>query len=462
MTLKLDICILAAGIGSRMKSDKPKVMQTLGGQPLLAHLLKTVQSLGDCHVHVVIGPEGKSYADQFERFPNIDFVEQRDRLGTGHALMQAMPLVRDEAVVMVLLGDGPLVSQSTLDSFRQLDCDLGILSVDMEDPFNYGRIIRDESGGVVAIVEERDASAEQKRLREINTGGMLMSAESLHRWLPQLTTENEQQEYLLTDIVSIAVAEGAKVDACKANDPMEVTGINTFSQLAALERQFQLKQAEQLMAAGVQIMDPARLDIRGEVVTGRNVKIDVNVIFEGNVELGDDVVIGPNCVITDCRIGQGSEIKANSVLEGALLESGCAVGPFARLRPGTVLSEDVAIGNFVEVKKSKLGKGSKASHLAYLGDSTIGHTVNIGAGTITCNYDGVNKWETHVGNDVFIGSNTSLVAPVSIGNGSTTGAGSTITKDVQDGVLALGRGRQAIIDKWKRPVKADKKISGDN
>jgi bifunctional UDP-N-acetylglucosamine pyrophosphorylase/glucosamine-1-phosphate N-acetyltransferase len=328
---------------------------------------------------------------------------------------------------LILLGDAPLVKRATLDELTSVDADLTVLTVDMVEPYNYGRILRQDER-VMEIIEEKDANKQQRSITEINSGVMVADGKKLVSWLKQLTDDNAQKEFLLT-------------------------GINTFSQLAGLERALQHKTAQQLMDQGVQLMDPARIDVRGNLVVGRGVSIDVNAIFEGEVTIGDDVAIGPNCVITDSQIGTGSVIKANSVLERAIVGERCSVGPFARLRPGAELEDEVAVGNFVEIKKSKLGKGSKASHLTYLGDSSIGAGANIGAGTITCNYDGVNKYETHIGDGAFIGSNSSLVAPVSIGAGATVGAGSTITKDVEANALALGRGKQKSIANWQRPTK---------
>ena len=384
---------------------------------------------------------------------HINWVTQVDRRGTGHAVLQALPAFAADARVMILVGDVPLITSATLSALAAVEADLTVLTVELDNPTGYGRIIRDATGDFLEIVEERDASDAQRRVREISTGIMVASAERLSAWLPQLTDDNDQQEFLLPDIIKIARAEGARVSTCLTENPLEVTGVNTFAQLAELERGHQLEQAKKFMGSGVHIIDPNRFDVRGDAEIGRDTVIDVNVILEGKVAIGEGVRIGPNVVIKDATIGAGSEIKANTHIDGAILEENCSAGPFARLRPGTYLCRDVAIGNFVEVKKSKLGVGTKASHLAYLGDSTLGSSVNIGAGTITCNYDGVNKWETHIGNDVFVGSNTSLVAPVSVGAGSTTGAGSTITKDVPEGVLAVGRGRQTTIAGWKRPEK---------
>lgn len=450
MSRFLEICILAAGVGSRMRSNRPKTLQPLAGRPLLAHLLDTVAQLEADQTHVIVGQGADEVRAAFADRTDINWVYQHERLGTGHAMQQAVPSLAAHGRVLMLLGDAPLISLASLRSLTESTSDLSILSVDMAEPFNYGRIIRDGER-VTRIVEEKDASDAEQLITEINTGVMCASTAGLRDWLARLDSDNAQQEYLLTDIVEHANAAGCLVSAIKAKDPVEVTGINTFEQLANLERHYQMTRAKELMAQGVHLADPARVDIRGELTTGADVSIDVNVIFEGSVKLGDGVRIGPNCVIKDTVIGAGSVIKANSVTEGATIGSNCSVGPFARLRPGAVLADEVGIGNFVEVKKTTLGRGSKASHLAYLGDSTLGEGVNIGAGTITCNYDGVNKYETHIGDGAFIGSNSSLVAPVTIGAGSTVGAGSTITKDVDEQVLAIGRGKQVTISNWQRP-----------
>ena len=452
MSQSLEICILAAGVGSRMRSDKPKVLQTLAGKPLLEHLLETVSSLSPTRIHVVVGQGSEEIKAKFPERADINWVYQAERKGTGHAMQQATTAVDQDSRVLILLGDAPLVKKATLVELTSVDADLTVLTVDMPDPYNYGRILRQDSR-VLEIVEEKDASDQQRSIKEINSGVMVADAAKLVSWLNQLTDDNAQKEFLLTDIVRYANNEGSIVKAYKTDDPVEVTGINTFTQLARLERTLQRLKALELMDQGVQLMDPERIDVRGNLTVGRGVSIDVNSIFEGEITIGDDVVIGPNCVITDSKIGTGSVIKANSVLEQTIVGDHCSVGPFARLRPGSELADQVAVGNFVEIKKSKLGKGSKASHLTYLGDSSIGAGVNIGAGTITCNYDGANKYQTNIGEGAFIGSNSSLVAPLNIGAGATIGAGSTITKDVDPNVLALGRGKQKSIANWQRPTK---------
>jgi bifunctional UDP-N-acetylglucosamine pyrophosphorylase/glucosamine-1-phosphate N-acetyltransferase len=448
----LEVCILAAGVGSRMRSNKPKALQTIAGKPLLAHLLATVDQLNPTAIHVVIGQGADEVKQAFANRADINWVYQAERLGTGHAMQQVAAHLKGTGRVLMLLGDAPLLKVETIQALTAVEADLAVLSVDMDDPFNYGRIIRDGEK-VLRIVEEKDTTDAERAIPEINTGVMSADAGGLLNWLGLLDNKNAQKEYLLTDIIEHANQADFRVGAYKSEDPVEVTGINTFAQLAALERALQNRNAETLMNEGVQVMDPARLDVRGNLTCGRGVCLDVNVIIEGEVILGDNVTIGPNCIIKDSNIGDGSTIKANSVVDEAVVGAGCSVGPFARLRPGSDLGDEVSIGNFVEVKKSKLGRGSKASHLAYLGDATIGEEVNIGAGTITCNYDGANKYETHIGDAAFIGSNSALVAPVKIGAGSTVGAGSTITKDVEAEVLVVGRGRQKSISNWDRPVK---------
>jgi len=455
MSDHLEIAILAAGIGSRMRSNKAKVLQTLAGKPLLGYLLDAVDQLDPAAVHAVIGQDAENVKTTFAHLEHINWVHQAERLGTGHAMQQVFPHLKGTGRVLVLLGDCPLIQPETIRGLVNQDADLSVLTVDMDNPFNYGRIIR-QGEQIRRIVEEKDTDAAQKQIKEINTGVMAADVRSLGTWLSQLTNDNAQAEYLLTDIVEHANAGGKKVSGWKVKDPVEVTGINTFAQLAALERALQSKQTEELMLSGVQVMDPARLDIRGKVTAGKGVRLDVNVILEGDVTLGDDVDIGPNCIIKDSIIERGALIRANSVIEEASVGPGAIIGPFARLRPGAELAEDVHIGNFVEVKKSRLGKGSKANHLAYIGDATIGEGVNYGAGAITCNYDGANKHQTVIEDDAFIGTNVSLVAPVTVGAGATVGAGSAVSKDVGPNELAVARGKQVAIKNWKRPRKGDK------
>ena len=446
---KVEICILAAGMGSRMKSDKPKVLHTLAGRPLVGHLIQTVQIVAPEKIHMVIG-KGADQVKQAFADSDLNWVMQNEQKGTGHAVMQALPDISADSKVLILYGDAPLIRPQTALALINADCDLGILTVNLDNPFNYGRILRGDGEQVLAIVEEKDATEEQRKICEINSGVMVTTGKLLTDWLARIDTNNAQQEYLLTDIVGLANEDGCKVRAIVTDDPLEASGVNNFTQLAALERVYQMRQAEELMDAGVHIIDPARIDIRGNLSAGKNVRIDVNCIFEGDVTLGNDVTISSNCVIKDSTIADGSLIKPNSMLEEAIVGEKCSVGPFARLRPGAHLVNTVSVGNFVEVKKTTMGHGSKASHLAYLGDAEIGADVNIGAGTITCNYDGVNKHLTEIEDNVFVGSNSSLVAPVRIGEGATIGAGSTITHEVEGG-LAIGRGKQKVIANWKGP-----------
>ena len=453
MSITIEVCILAAGLGSRMKSDKAKVLQTLAGRPLLDYLLEAAGALNPAAIHVVIGQGADQVRAAYGHRDDINWVFQSERLGTGHAMQQVSPNLGDDSRVLVMLGDCPLIKAESLRSLTGESADLAVLTVDMPDPSGYGRIVRDENGQILAIVEEKDTSDSQKAISEINTGLMAADAAALKGWLARLDADNAQQEYLLTDIVLHANDEGRQVSAFKVGDPTEVSGVNTFAQLADLERRLQMDRTKELMERGVQVMDPARLDIRGVVTTGRGVSLDINVILEGEVELGDEVEVGPNCIIKDSKIEAGALIRANSIVEEAVVGAGSIIGPYARLRPGAELAEEVHIGNFVEVKKSSIGRGSKANHLAYLGDATIGCDVNIGAGTITCNYDGANKHQTTIGDRVFVGTNTSLVAPVELGEGSTTGAGSTITRDVEEDALAITRVKQTSVSNWKRPTK---------
>ena len=444
----LEVCILAAGLGTRMKSQRPKALQTLAGRTLLAHQLATISRLEPSRIHVVIGQGADQIRDAFVDDNRVHWILQEERLGTGHAMMQAMLHVSDNADVLIVLGDVPLISLDTMRRLTESGADLSVLSVLLDDPTGYGRIVRDDAGQVRRIVEQRDADDIERAIHEINTGVMSVSAGLLNEWLPRLDRNNEQNEYLLTDLVALANDEHRTVEGVLAENPLEVTGINSRQQLATLERDLQKKIADDLMAQGVQLADPMRLDVRGELLVGRDVFIDVGCVFEGRCELADGVTVGPYSVIRDSTIGPDSVIKSHAVLDGATVASECSVGPFARLRPEARIEEGAAIGNFVEIKKSVVGRGSKASHLAYLGDSTIGEDVNIGAGTITCNYDGVNKHQTNIGDGVFVGSNTSLVAPVSVADGASIGAGSVITTDVPSQSLAIGRGRQRNIEGW--------------
>ncbi|MEJ6703277.1 MAG: bifunctional UDP-N-acetylglucosamine diphosphorylase/glucosamine-1-phosphate N-acetyltransferase GlmU [Pseudomonadales bacterium] len=449
MNKAIEVCILAAGKGTRMKSSKPKVLHPIAGRPMLRHLVSTVQSLNINNVHVVVGSGADEVKQSFQN-DDIDFVLQLEQKGTGHAVMQALPHLDESKRVLILLGDAPLLKAETIEQMLKCECDLGVLTVIQANPFNYGRIIR-QHDQIIEIVEEKDAGDEQRQISEVNTGVMIADVKKLSRWLDRITPENSQGELLLTDIVKMANSDGDVVKGIVAADPIEVQGVNDFEQLSQLERYYQTSIAKQLMQGGVHLMDPNRIDVRGDLKVGADSTIDINCIFEGNVSLGSNVRVGANCKIIDSTIADNVEIKPNSIIEGASLEAGCSVGPFVRLRPGAQLGQDVAIGNFVEVKKTTLGRGSKASHLSYLGDAIIGAGVNIGAGTITCNYDGVNKHITEIQDDVFVGSNTALVAPVVVGQGSTIAAGSTITKQIDADSLAIGRGRQKNLSNWKGP-----------
>lgn len=449
MNKTIEVCILAAGKGTRMKSSKPKVLHPIAGRPMLRHLVSTVQSLDINNVHVVVGSGADEVKQSFQN-DDIDFVLQLEQKGTGHAVMQALPHLDESKRVLILLGDAPLLKAETIEQMLKCECDLGVLTVIQANPFNYGRIIR-QHDQIIEIVEEKDAGDEQRQISEVNTGVMIADVKKLSRWLDRITPENSQGELLLTDIVKMANSDGDVVKGIVAADPIEVQGVNDFEQLSQLERYYQTSIAKQLMQGGVHLMDPNRIDVRGDLKVGADSTIDINCIFEGNVSLGSNVRVGANCKIIDSTIADNVEIKPNSIIEGASLEAGCSVGPFVRLRPGAQLGQDVAIGNFVEVKKTTLGRGSKASHLSYLGDAIIGAGVNIGAGTITCNYDGVNKHITEIQDDVFVGSNTALVAPVVVGQGSTIAAGSTITKQIDADSLAIGRGRQKNLSNWKGP-----------
>jgi bifunctional UDP-N-acetylglucosamine pyrophosphorylase / glucosamine-1-phosphate N-acetyltransferase len=451
--MPLEIVVLAAGLGKRMRSDLPKVLHPLAGRPLLAHVLDTARALSPRKVHLVHGHGAEKVREAFAG-QDIAWILQAEQLGTAHAVMQAMPHIGADADVLLLYGDVPLVRAATLERLIRAAGDgLALLTAELADPAAYGRIVRDASGRVTRIVEARDASPKERAIREINAGFYALSARRLGTWLKKIDNRNAQKEYYLTDLVALAVAEKVPVTAVKADDGWEVAGVNAKRELAELERQYQRMTCERLLEAGVTLADPARTDVRGELACGKDVSIDVNCVFEGRVSLGDGVRIGPNCLVRNCAIGAGSEIHAFSHLEDAEVGTRCRVGPFARLRPGARLAEDVHVGNFVEVKASRLGRGSKANHLAYIGDSELGARVNVGAGTITCNYDGVSKHRTVIEDDCFIGSDATLVAPVRIAKGSYIGAGSTISKDTPAGQLTVARARQVSIPSWKPPKK---------
>ncbi|PPK51185.1 bifunctional UDP-N-acetylglucosamine diphosphorylase/glucosamine-1-phosphate N-acetyltransferase GlmU [Marinobacter persicus] len=451
----LHVVILAAGQGSRMKSALPKVLHPVAGKPMLHHVIDTARQLGAEKIHTVIG-HGADKVQASLDDGAVNWVMQTEQLGTGHAVAQALPDLPDDARVLVLYGDVPLTSRATLESMvADLDeSNLALLTVDMEHPHGYGRIVRNQADQVQSIVEQKDASAEQQEIKEVNTGILAVSARHLKSWLPTLSNSNAQGEYYLTDIIAMAVDHGLGVTVSQPLNPFEVQGVNNRLQLAELERWYQRQQAERLMTEGASLADPARVDVRGELTIGNDLWIDVNVVFEGNVSLGSNVTIGPGCVIKDASIADGVTIKAHSVIEGATVGTNAEIGPFARLRPGTELGADTKVGNFVETKKAVVGEGSKINHLSYVGDTLMGRHVNVGAGTITCNYDGANKHQTVMGDGVFVGSNSALVAPVTLGVDATIGAGSTITRDVADNELAIARGKQRNIEGWERPKKA--------
>jgi len=456
--MPLSIVVLAAGQGTRMKSDFPKVLQPLAGKPLLGHVLERCEELGAGQVYVVYGHGGEKVQQAFADRA-VHWVLQSEQLGTGHAVQQAAPLLGEDEQVLLLCGDVPLIGTATLKTLlRGLDRGpLAVLTVELEDATGYGRVLRNPEGDVTAIVEHRDANAEQRGIREVNSGLMAARSGDLKRWLAGLGKDNSQGEYYLTDIIGMAVAEGHRVTAVGCPDPQQVRGINDKVQLAEAEAVYRGWQAERLMLAGVTLADPARIDIRGSLNCGRDVFIDVNAVFEGKVSLGDRVSIGPNAYLKDVELGSDCQVLPNVVMEQVKAGQGCAIGPFARLRPDTHLADRAKVGNFVEIKKSLIGPGSKVNHLTYVGDTTVGQTVNIGAGTITCNYDGANKFQTVIGDGAFIGSGVMLVAPVTIGARSVIGAGSVISKNAPEDKLTLARARQVVVPGWKRPQKKDPK-----
>jgi bifunctional UDP-N-acetylglucosamine pyrophosphorylase/glucosamine-1-phosphate N-acetyltransferase len=457
----VDVVVMAAGKGTRMKSVKPKVLHRLGGRALAQHVIDTAAGVSARSVVAITG-HGAEAVEAGLRAPagvTLQYVRQEPQLGTGHAVQQALPVLADDGVVLVLSGDVPLTRPETLQALLDLSAGerLALLTLDMTDPSGYGRIVRTESGDVLAIVEQKDATPEQRAITEIYSGIMAVPTRLLRGWLARLDNQNAQGEYYLTDVVKFAVADGAPVQAHRIADAVQVAGVNSPVQLAELERAFQRRVAQALMEQGVRLADPARLDVRGSLVCGADVEIDVNCVFEGQVVLGDSVHIGPNCVIANARIEAGATLQAFTHVQGdkagVTVGPRAEIGPFARLRPGAVLGAEVHIGNFVEVKNSTLAAGAKANHLAYLGDADVGERVNYGAGTITANYDGANKHRTVIEADVHVGSNCVLVAPVTIGAGGTVGAGSTISKSTPPGALSVARGRQVNIANWSRPAK---------
>jgi bifunctional UDP-N-acetylglucosamine pyrophosphorylase/glucosamine-1-phosphate N-acetyltransferase len=452
----MNVVILAAGMGKRMQSALPKVLHPIAGKPLLSHVIDTARELSPTRLCVIYGHGGEAVLESVNA-PDIAFARQEPQLGTGHAVMQAIPHLNDEEPTLVLYGDVPLTSKNTLQQL--LDSagkeKLAILTVELDDPTGYGRIVR-QAGNIVRIVEQKDATEEERAVREINTGILVAPTASLKRWLASLSNKNAQGEYYLTDIVARAVADGVPVVSAQPAAVWETLGVNSKVQLAELERIHQRNVANKLLEQGVTLADPMRIDVRGSLSCGRDVSIDVNNVFEGRVELEDGVTIGANCVIKNARIAKGANIKPFCHIEDAVIGAQSVIGPYARLRPGTELAEDVHIGNFVEVKNSQIAAHSKANHLAYVGDATVGSRVNIGAGTITCNYDGANKFRTVIEDDAFIGSDTQLVAPVRVGKGATLGAGTTLTKDAPEGMLTISRSKQITIEGWTRPVKIKK------
>ena len=461
--MTIDVVVLAAGQGSRMKSQLPKVLHPIAGKPMLAHVLDSAKAVQADKLHVVIGHGAEKVEQAFSADDTISWALQAEQKGTGHAVMMALENLAAMGTTLILYGDVPLTKPETLQSLIDLanDQQLGLLTVTMQDSTGYGRIVRNDAGKVTSIVEHKDASPEQLAIKEVNTGILAVPTAKLHEWLPTLSNDNAQGEYYLTDIIAMAVESGLTVETLQPEFEQETYGVNNRQQQAELERWYQGRLVEELMVQGVTVYDPARLDIRptrsnGKVTVGKDVVIDVNVILEGDVELGDGVVIGPNCVIKNAKLAAGTRVEAFSHIDDALVAESCVIGPYARLRPGANLANQAKVGNFCEVKKANIGEGSKVNHLTYIGDAEIGKDVNIGAGTITCNYDGVNKFKTEIADGAFIGSNSSLVAPVKVGKNATVAAGSTVTKAVADEELAVARGKQRNISGWQRPVKESK------
>lgn len=450
------VIILAAGKGTRMRSNLPKVLQPLAGRPLLGHVIDTAKKLQADHIITIYGHGGTLVQNAFAH-EQVQWVEQAEQLGTGHAVKVTLPVLPHEGVSLILSGDVPCITEQTLQKLLDVsrETQIGLVTLTLADATGYGRIVR-ENGKIQAIVEHKDASEAQRQIQEINTGIYCVSNAKLHEWMPKLSNNNAQSEYYLTDIVAMAIADGLEVTSVEPQLAFEVEGVNDRVQLAALEREFQNFQAKQLMQQGVHLIDPTRFDLRGNLTAGKDVRIDINVIIEGDCELGDGVEIGAGCILKNTKIAAGTKVQPYSVFDQAVVGEAAQIGPFSRLRPGAVLANEVHIGNFVEVKNSQIGLGSKANHFTYLGDAEVGAGSNIGAGTITCNYDGANKFKTIIGDQVFIGSNSSLVAPVTIANGATVGAGSTITRDVAEQCLAVERSKQFTKENYQRPQKLKK------
>ncbi len=451
--MSLSVVILAAGKGTRMCSRLPKVLHKIADKPMVQHVIDTVKGVGAENIHLIYGHGGEQMQESISE-RRLNWIKQTEQLGTGHAMQIAQPHFRETEKILMVYGDVPLLSAQTLQRLIDVQPEggIGLLTVHLDDPTGYGRIERVD-GDVSAIVEQKDATQNQRDIKEVNTGILVASARDLRRWLPALRNDNAAGEYYITDIIKMAHQEGRVIRAVHPTSTVEVEGVNNRLQLSKLERAYQLQEAEKLLLRGVMLRDPARFDLRGELTCGQDVDIDINVIIKGRVNLGDGVVVGANSILIDCNIENNVEIKPNSIVEGSRIGDNSTIGPFARIRPETVIEKDVHVGNFVEIKKSTLGNGTKCGHLSYIGDSTLGRRVNIGAGVITCNYDGANKYQTTIGNDVFIGSDCQLVAPVTIGNGATTAAGTTVVNDVPEDALAVSRTKQRNLNNWKRPTK---------
>lgn len=451
--MKFSSVILAAGKGTRMYSQKPKVLHTLAGKPMVSHVIDTCREINVDNIHLIYG-HGKDQMQATLANESVNWVLQAEQLGTGHAVMQAADQFADDEQIVVLYGDVPLISSQTIEALlsAQPTGGIALLTVKLDEPTGYGRIVRQQDQ-VVAIVEQKDANAEQLLINEVNTGVLVATGRDLKRWLSGLSNDNAQGEYYLTDIIAAAHSEGGVIEAVHPQSTMEVEGVNDRVQLACLERRFQFSQAQALLKQGVMLRDPSRFDLRGQLQCGQDVEIDANVIIEGTVTIGNNVTIGAGSVLIDCEIDDNTLVRPYSIIEGAIVGETCTVGPFARLRPGAELCDDAHVGNFVEMKNARLDQGSKANHLTYLGDADIGQRVNIGAGTITCNYDGANKHKTIIEDDVFVGSDTQLVAPVKVGKGATIGAGTTVTRDIDDNELVITRAKAKHITGWKRPTK---------